>query len=277
MFRILRVFLGMGTAVSLLVALPVCSTLYAMAPEILPAAASERIVLAAAKGKKAKSNNRSKNDSIQIANTPSAVDPKRMETMLKPPEASGSAENPSLDLNSETKGFLEIEVNHFNHKFKLIENVGDQRVVLHECTVGLGNKSVFPTPVGTYFVTHIYDDKPLWIPPKDRAWAAGQSASNKVYGGTMAPLLKKRDVRQKRQATALNQEDWVSGEQRLDDNGYRFHGTNALKSIGRNESHGCVRMRPEDAKIVAAIIKKKVGILERRNSRTVIMRFSNLR
>jgi hypothetical protein len=266
MFRILRVFLGMGTAVSLLVALPLCSTSYAMPLDIQPSMASERIVLAAAKGKKAKSANRSKNDSIQIANTPTAVDPRQLQSSAKPSDPVAPAENQPDDLYSETKGFLEIKVSKDTHMFRLIENVADKRTVLYECKVGLGNRAVFDTPVGMYFVTHIYDENPLWIPPKDRAWAAGQSQSKTVYGGTMAPLLKKRDVRQKRQASLQNEEDKISSEQRLDDNGYRFHGTNAPRSIGRNESHGCVRMLPADAKKVAAIIEKKIGVAERRKA-----------
>lgn len=160
--------------------------------------------------------------------------------------------------------FLEIEVKHSEHTFTLFSNSGDgQRQPLYNCRVGLGGPG-FPTPVGTYFVTHIYDDNPWWIPPKDRAWAAGDKPSKRVYGGTMAPLLKKRDVKSKKEAA--QSEDKVSGPVKLEDYGYRFHGTNAPRSIGRNQSHGCVRMLPDDAKKVAALIKDHVGTIERRES-----------
>ncbi len=91
--------------------------------------------------------------------------------------------------------YIEIEVSHSEHVFKLLgKSLEGKREVLYQCKVGLGGPG-FPTPVGTYFVTHIYDDNPWWIPPKDRAWAVGNSPSQRVYGGIMAPLLKKRDVR----------------------------------------------------------------------------------
>ena len=100
--------------------------------------------------------------------------------------------------------------------------------------------------MGVYYVTHIYDEDPWWIPPKDRAWAAGQSPSRKVYGGTMAPLLKKRPVKPKNQPPQSY--DLIDAKVKVDDYGYRFHGTNQPRSIGHNQSHGCVRMVPEDAR-----------------------------
>jgi lipoprotein-anchoring transpeptidase ErfK/SrfK len=160
---------------------------------------------------------------------------------------------------------LEIEVSHSRHYLRLLaESPSGEKMVLHKCGVGLGGPG-FPTPVGEYYVTHIYDENPWWIPPKDRAWAAGDSPSQRVYGGTMAPLLKKRPVRTKK-AVAGEAEDMVDGEVKLDDYGYRFHGTNAPRSIGRNQSHGCVRMLPADAGKVAGLIKEHVGVADRRES-----------
>ncbi len=160
--------------------------------------------------------------------------------------------------------YLEIEVKHGEHTFTLLSHTEDGNLrTLYHCRVGLGGPE-FPTPVGTYYVTHIYDDEPWWIPPKDRAWAAGEKPSKKVYGGTMAPLLKKRDVRDKKRTPSS--EDMIAGRVKLEDYGYRFHGTNAPRSIGRNQSHGCVRMLPADAKKVAELIKEQVGITERRES-----------
>jgi L,D-transpeptidase catalytic domain len=59
-------------------------------------------------------------------------------------------------------------------------------------------------------------------------------------------------------------EDKIAGQVRLDDYGYRFHGTNAPRSIGQNQSHGCVRMRPDDARKVAGLIREYVGQPEHR-------------
>jgi hypothetical protein len=118
--------------------------------------------------------------------------------------------------------------------------------------------------VGEYYVTHIYDQTPWWIPPPDRAWAAGQSRSKSVYGGTMAPLLKKRQARSSKKEPPL--EDKIEDQVTLNDYGYRFHGTNAPRSIGRNQSHGCVRMLPDDAKRVASLIKDYVGVKDRKEA-----------
>jgi hypothetical protein len=157
---------------------------------------------------------------------------------------------------------LQIEVSHSQHTFRLLGvSFFGRKAVLYRCKVGLGDPRNFPTPTGMYFVTHIYDDHPWWIPPTDRAWAWGHAPSKRVYGGTMAPLLKKRPVRSRRKRG--NYEDLIARKVTLEDYGYRFHGTNALRSIGRNQSHGCVRMIPKDAKSVADFIKEYVGITGR--------------
>jgi hypothetical protein len=74
----------------------------------------------------------------------------------------------------------------------------------------------------------------------------------------MAPLLKKKKVRS-RKHKKRGQDDYIEGKVELADYGYRFHGTNAPRSIGRNQSHGCVRMLPTDARHVAALIREYVG------------------
>ncbi|MFH1112841.1 MAG: L,D-transpeptidase [Pseudomonadota bacterium] len=167
---------------------------------------------------------------------------------------------------------LEIEVSRSEHTLKLIGStfVG-MRDVLYECRVGLGS-SDFPTPVGLYYVTRIYDEAPWWIPPPS-PWAWGESPSRSVYAGTMAPLLQKSFVILKKQQE--DTEDMIEGPVTLDDSGYRFHGTNAPRSIGRNQSHGCVRMLPKDANQVATLIKEYVGTGE--SSRSANGKFVVLR
>lgn len=163
---------------------------------------------------------------------------------------------------------LEIEVSHSSHVFRLYAEKSDgKRETLYECRIGLGAPE-FPTPVGVYYVTHIYDQDPWWIPPPNRAWAAGDSPSQRVYGGTMAPLLKKKivSVRKKDKDREKYQEDFVENSVKLEDYGYRFHGTNQPRSIGRNQSHGCVRMLSDDAKKVSSLIKDHVGAMDRRES-----------
>jgi hypothetical protein len=203
---------------------------------------------------------------------PSLLEPSRLHTLLMPANSLSSVgrfpAGPEGGFNR-----LEIEVSHSSHVFKLFgTSFFGRRALLYECRVGLGAPS-FPTPVGIYFVTHIYDDDPWWIPPANRAWAWGQAPSRTVYGGTMAPLLKKRSVRSRKRKGG--QEDFVEGKVQLADYGYRFHGTNAPRSIGRNQSHGCVRMLSADARHVAGLIKEYVGALhesESENGKYVMLR-----
>ncbi len=194
---------------------------------------------------------------------PSLIDRGRVHALLMPADRLKSVG--SFPTGAQAGfSFLEIQVSHSQHTLKLFGHSAlGRKEVLHECRVGLGARE-FPTPVGSYFVTHIYDEEPWWIPPPNRAWAWGQSPSRRVYGGTMAPLLKKRAAKSKKASSTAD--DFIEGPVRLDDYGYRFHGTNAPRSIGRNESHGCVRMLPQDAQKVASVIKEHVGVTERRDS-----------
>lgn len=203
------------------------------------------------------------------AGEPASYSPQARTSPQAEPDKSEDSQKLSPGQPGETDwppNFVEIEVSHSQHVFKLLaHHPNGTKELLHECRVGLGGPG-FPTPVGLYYVTHIYDDNPWWIPPRDRAWAAGDSPSKRVYGGTMAPLLKKRPVRVKKQAPTPAMEDMIAGQVQLDDYGYRFHGTNQPRSIGRNQSHGCVRMLPDDAAKVAALIKEQVGIEQRKES-----------
>lgn len=188
---------------------------------------------------------------------PSLLEANRLPTLLMPATSLSSV---GRFPTGPEGGFsrLEIEVSHSSHIFRLFgTSFFGRKALLYECRVGLGSPS-FPTPRGIYFVTHIYDEDPWWIPPANRAWAWGQAPSRSVYGGTMAPLLKKRSVRSRRRGNN-SQDDFVEGKVQLADYGYRFHGTNAPRSIGRNQSHGCVRMLSADARYVAGLIKEYVG------------------
>lgn len=195
---------------------------------------------------------------------------------VPPPVGNDSTSISSIPTNNQSKyKYLEIEVGYDTFIFKLygVYESG-QKDLLKECRVALGARGEgFDTPVGVYYVTHIYDEEPWWIPPPDRPWAWGQSASKRVYGGTMAPLLKKRPVSYKDKGPISD--DYIAGQVKLDDNGYRFHGTNQPRSIGHRASHGCVRMRPEDAKEVANLIKDYVGAPEEgksENGKYVVLR-----
>lgn len=195
------------------------------------------------------------------------IDNKKIEGLSSPGDflkRLGSIPKVSFTYDERSFDRMEIIVSHSSHVFRLLAHRKDSSTeVLYECKIGLGARE-FPTPVGVYYVTHIYDQDPWWIPPPNRAWAAGDSPSKRVYGGTMAPLLKKKRVSSRKKE--VTGEDLIEGPVKLEDYGYRFHGTNAPRSIGRNQSHGCVRMISDDAKKVASIIKDKVGVADRKES-----------
>lgn len=262
MFRCSFILLGMVLCVNLLL-----STGAFAVPSYSPQASEQLSQPAPNVLVAAQTHKRSKGGASAVPSPASIAEQsvsRQMHSSLRPSDTMDEVGNLQATL-ADSANFMEIEVSHSDHMFKLIENAQGKRQILYQCKIGLGS-SEFPTPVGTYYVTHIYDDKPWWIPPKDRAWAAGDSPSQKVYGGTMAPLLKKRPMRNNKQQNPLELEDLIAGPVQLDDYGYRFHGTNAPRSIGRNQSHGCVRMISADAGQVAAIIKEKVGVADRREA-----------
>lgn len=273
MLRLLFLGMGIGLVVFSLLVLPVeaaepstVNHTTQQGHEVAPFTGGQHLVVQASSVSPNRVT-RASGGPTRTAKNPSLVDRHRMETLLRPSESHKAVGNFPTRSESGDVGYIEIEVGHSSHVFKLYaSSLFGKKELLHECKVGLGNPREFPTPVGVYFVTHIYDDNPWWIPPTNRDWAAGQSASKKVYGGTMAPLLKKRPMKMKAKNQAPDPEDKIAEQVQLNDDGYRFHGTNAPRSIGQNQSHGCVRMLPDDARQVANLIKDHVGVAERRES-----------
>jgi hypothetical protein len=273
MFRVLFLGMGIGLVVFSLLVLPVeaaepstVNHITQQGHEVAPSTGRQHLVVQASSVSPNRVT-RASGGPTRTAKNPSLVDRHRMETLLRPSETHKSVGTFPTGPEGGDVGYIEIEVGHSSHVFKLYaSSLFGKKELLHECKVGLGNPREFPTPVGVYFVTHIYDDNPWWIPPTNRDWAAGQSPSKKVYGGTMAPLLKKRPAKRKAKNQASDPEDKISEQVQLNDDGYRFHGTNAPRSIGHNQSHGCVRMLPDDARQVANLIKDHVGVAERRES-----------
>ena len=123
---------------------------------------------------------------------PSLLEASRLHTLLMPANSLSSVgrfpAGPEGGFNR-----LEIEVSHSSHVFKLFgTSFFGRRALLYECRVGLGAPS-FPTPVGIYFVTHIYDDDPWWIPPANRAWAWGQAPSGTRVWRHHGPLAQEEE------------------------------------------------------------------------------------
>jgi len=103
--------------------------------------------------------------------------------------------------------------------------LGGELVRTYRVAVGT---SGYPTPVG-HFTVGAKRRLPTWYNPSPNGWGADMPAS--IGPGPANPL----GVR------ALN---WVD-EEGVDD-GIRFHGTNAVASLGQAASHGCVRMSNAD-------------------------------
>lgn len=93
--------------------------------------------------------------------------------------------------------------------------------------VGLGKPS-WPTPVGDFQVVDRQENK-AWIVPKsiqEEMRREGKAVLTRVAPGPENPLGK----------------FWIG----LSINGYGIHGTIALASIYQFQSHGCIRMQPDD-------------------------------
>jgi hypothetical protein len=159
---------------------------------------------------------------------------------------------------------LEVRVNRSNFKIHLLGFRSDEGRVLYSSKVGLGSRE-FPTPRGSYYLCRIYDDHPLWIPPRDREWAYGMRPSRSVYGGHMMPFFSKRSIRGSGPDTPGL--DKIEPKVRMIDFGaYRIHGTDSPWSVGDNQSHGCVRMRNATVAKLADAIKMYAGTTVRGES-----------
>lgn len=97
----------------------------------------------------------------------------------------------------------------------------------------------FPTPTGE-FTIGAKRRMPTWVNPSPKGWGADLPAS--IPPGPGNPLGLR----------ALNWHD-ASGQ----DTAIRFHGTEAVGSLGRDASHGCIRMRNGD--VVALFDMVEVG------------------
>jgi hypothetical protein len=106
--------------------------------------------------------------------------------------------------------------------------------MLAQFPVAVGAAS-YPTPLGEFFIKRIVWN-PRWVPP-DADWAKGKTA--KEPGSPANPM--------KVVKIFFREPD------------YYIHGTGAIESLGQAASHGCLRMDPDQAAIVARIIMEHGG------------------
>jgi lipoprotein-anchoring transpeptidase ErfK/SrfK len=96
-------------------------------------------------------------------------------------------------------------------------------------------KDAYPTPEGQFVIRKVIWN-PKWVPP-DSKWARGKSA--KAAGD--------RDNPMKRVKIFFKEPD------------YYIHGTDDEDSLGRAESHGCIRMQVDDATRLAQLVMAHGG------------------
>lgn len=115
---------------------------------------------------------------------------------------------------------------------KLYIKNGDSVVESFTVAVGKGSK---PTPTGNYKIRKIVWN-PAWIPP-DQPWAKGKQAQAPGAAANPMKLVK----------IFFKEPD------------YYIHGTGEVESLGEAESHGCLRMDPDDAYRVARYLMEHGG------------------
>jgi lipoprotein-anchoring transpeptidase ErfK/SrfK len=106
--------------------------------------------------------------------------------------------------------------------------------VIEEYAVAVGSDD-YPTPLGTFAIRKIIWN-PGWTPP-DEKWARGKSA--KEPGDPDNPM--------KRVKMFFKEPD------------YYIHGTGDEDSLGKAESHGCIRMHPDDVTRLAQLVMEHGG------------------
>jgi lipoprotein-anchoring transpeptidase ErfK/SrfK len=115
---------------------------------------------------------------------------------------------------------------------KLYIKNGDS--VVETFTVAVGKDSK-PTPTGNYKIRKIVWN-PAWIPP-DQPWAKGKRPQPPGASANPMKLVK----------IFFKEPD------------YYIHGTGQVESLGEAESHGCLRMDPDDAYRVARYLMEHGG------------------
>ena len=115
---------------------------------------------------------------------------------------------------------------------KLYLQVGDKTIESFPIAIGRDSK---PTPRGEYRIRKIIWN-PAWNPP-DSKWAKGKKPQPPGAKGNPMKLVK----------IFFKEPD------------YYIHGTDDLESLGEAESHGCLRMNPDDAYQVARYLMDHGG------------------
>lgn len=131
--------------------------------------------------------------------------------------------------------------------------------VVERYVVAVGKDS-YPTPRGTFRIRKLIFN-PAWKPPDSR-WARGKTAKPPGHPDNPMKLVK----------MFFKEPD------------YYIHGTDADDSLGRDESHGCIRMSRSDVQELARLVMDHGGkpmpepwwrrVFRRRTTRVVYLESS---
>ena len=109
---------------------------------------------------------------------------------------------------------------------------GDNPIKTFNVAVGTESK---PTPPGKYKIQKIVWN-PSWIPP-DQPWAKGKTAKGPGEPGNPMKVAK----------IFFHEPDFY------------IHGTGEIKSLGTADSHGCIRMHPDEVASLAKFLMEHGG------------------
>jgi len=131
---------------------------------------------------------------------------------------------------------------------KLTIYSGDEAVKTFDVAVGMDG---MPTPTGTFHISRIVWN-PSWVPPNS-AWARGKTAQGP--GDPDNPMKVAKIM--------IRNPD------------YYIHGTANLRSLGSAESHGCIRMHPEEVASLGKFLMEHGGNAQEEGwfSRVIHMRW----
>jgi len=110
---------------------------------------------------------------------------------------------------------------------------GDETIKTYQVAVG---QPKYPTPPGHYSIRKIVWN-PSWHPPPDAKWAQGKTAKGPGEPGNPMKVAK----------IFFKEPD------------YYIHGTGDVESLGNAESHGCLRMDPNDVADLAKLVMTEGG------------------
>ena len=125
---------------------------------------------------------------------------------------------------------LRLEINLSDRELTAIAD-GE---IIDRFPVAVGEEN-YPTPEGSFTIRKVIWN-PAWVPP-DSKWARGKSP--KAPGDPENPM--------KRVKMFFKEPD------------YYIHGTGANSSLGKAESHGCIRMSVDDVTRLAQLVMEHGG------------------